>query len=685
MSQDFRYLNLAYFNIRGQTGLNLSKQLQIENFLKTNNIDIASCQEINIVKETFQDCDFINSSYNIISNNASNKYGTCCLVSNNLQSENIKFDTNGRVIVFDIGNITFGNVYLPSGNDQSSRNSRENYSAQIIPQLLSNRKDSGCIGGDWNSIIQKNDARNNINQKMSPALKRLVNTFSLKDSFRYLHPDSEVFSRYYHTQSGEGATRIDREYHWGDMMVLEARYVGIAFSDHLALVVKLKLPEELSRLWCPRSRHQFKAKPEVVKDPVFQKRLKEKFALWYEVREAGLDILTWWEIIVKPGVKKLLILRGKELNKERNGLLNLLLLKQAYYVSKLQSGNQNYLADLKTIQAEIQDWFEKDSEKIKLQSKTDEVNSSEGVRIYHHELHAKHIKKTSILKLMTEIGVLQGHEEVCRFLEESVDKLLSEPVALYINAQNQLLGEFSKVFTEEDNAGLIKEVTKEEVKKSVFSSNLNAAPGTDGLTNVVYKSCWDIMGDALTDVTKAVLGGDSPTVSQRTSLMVYGNKTNKPANSPDPKHKRRISLLNSDFKVISGIPNMRLKKLASHTLNQNQLSAGDNRRIHHGINRARDAIFMSNSRNKGSGILDNDYMNAFDYMVLTWVFKVLEAKGACKEFINTLKRMYADHLTVVVVNNIPGKCFHNTGGPSGKEIAPAPYSFVTGWTPIWTG
>ena len=81
MSQDFRYLNLAYFNIRGQTGLNLSKQLQIENFLKTNNIDIASCQEINIVKETFQDCDFINSSYNIISNNASNKvwYVLLCL------------------------------------------------------------------------------------------------------------------------------------------------------------------------------------------------------------------------------------------------------------------------------------------------------------------------------------------------------------------------------------------------------------------------------------------------------------------------------------------------------------------------------------------------------------------------------------------------------------------------------
>jgi hypothetical protein len=35
--------------------------------------------------------------------------------------------------------------------------------------------------------------------------------------------------------------------------------------------------------------------------------------------------------------------------------------------------------------------------------------------------------------------------------------------------------------------------------------------------------------------------------------MVYGAKANKPPSSTDPKHKRRTSLLNSDFKIISGI------------------------------------------------------------------------------------------------------------------------------------
>ena len=203
-------------NIRGQTGLKTSKQVQIENFLKHYSIDILHCQEINILEDSFENCSFLNSSYDIISNNASNKYGTCSFISNTLQQpQNIKFDSNGRVIVFDIENITFCNVYLPSGNDPLMRGSRENYSAETIPQLLINRKDSGVIGGDWNSIVTEMDATKNQAQKVSPSLKRLIRNFSWKDSFRSVHPDAKIFSRYYeHSISGEGATRIDREYHW---------------------------------------------------------------------------------------------------------------------------------------------------------------------------------------------------------------------------------------------------------------------------------------------------------------------------------------------------------------------------------------------------------------------------------------------------------------------------------------
>jgi exonuclease III len=99
--------------------------------------------------------------------------------------------------VFDIEDITFSNVYLPSGNDPVMRGSRENYAAEVIPQLLINKKSSGCIGGDWNSIVNDKDATHNQAQKISPSLKRLIRNFSWNDSFRTAHPESKIFSRYY--------------------------------------------------------------------------------------------------------------------------------------------------------------------------------------------------------------------------------------------------------------------------------------------------------------------------------------------------------------------------------------------------------------------------------------------------------------------------------------------------------
>ena len=87
-------ITIAYMNVRGQTGLDIAKQLQIENFLKSFKIDILNCQEINILEDSFSNCDHINSSYNLISNNAENKYGTCCFISNDYNVDNIKTDTN---------------------------------------------------------------------------------------------------------------------------------------------------------------------------------------------------------------------------------------------------------------------------------------------------------------------------------------------------------------------------------------------------------------------------------------------------------------------------------------------------------------------------------------------------------------------------------------------------------------
>ena len=154
-----------------------------------------------------------------------------------------------------------------------------------------------------------------------------------------------------------------------------------------------------------------------------------------------------------------------------------------------------------------------------------------------------------------------------------IAKLLENQAELDSEAQDILLADVEKQFTEEDNIMLTAVPTKEEVKESVESSNLHAAPGTDGITTFLYKECFHILGDSLTDVCKAVHGGEQPTQSQRTSLMLCSTKPGK-AKSLKVKDKRRLSLLNADFKVMTGLEVGRFRQVLDHTFLLSRLPWG---------------------------------------------------------------------------------------------------------------
>ena len=79
-------------------------------------------------------------------------------------------------------------------------------------------------------------------------LKRVIKNFDWVDSFRKLFPDRKLFSRYYdNLQHGEGASKIDRSYHYGGIEIIDAKYIGVAFSDHFSLIITIKVPENFFR------------------------------------------------------------------------------------------------------------------------------------------------------------------------------------------------------------------------------------------------------------------------------------------------------------------------------------------------------------------------------------------------------------------------------------------------------
>ena len=224
--------------------------------------------------------------------------------------------------------------------------------------------------------------------------------------------------------------------------------------------------------------------------------------------------------------------------------LNLLRLRQCYLHRKLIAGESCRLLELNLINEKINAWYQNEAKKIKFQSQVSEFQENEKVRIYHHELHQKRLKKAAILKLETSDGIIEGHRACADFLEKTVENLLVNPAELNIASQEALLEGVDCVFSEQDNYQLLKLPCKKEIYETLSNANQHAAPGTDGLTSYFYKQCFDVMGDALTDMVRAVFSGNKPTVSQRTSRMVFGCKPKK-SKSIKTGDKRRISL----FKV----------------------------------------------------------------------------------------------------------------------------------------
>ena len=92
-----------------------------------------------------------------------------------------------------------------------------------------------------------------------------------------------------------------------------AEYISVSFSDHLALKVSYLLPSKLDRCLTPQTKPAYKIPPTVVTDLIFQTRLSEAMLGWQQVKSEGVDLLMWWQLIVKKGIKQIALVRGKEL------------------------------------------------------------------------------------------------------------------------------------------------------------------------------------------------------------------------------------------------------------------------------------------------------------------------------------------------------------------------------------
>ena len=182
----------------------------------------------------------------------------------------------------------------------------------------------------------------------------------------------------------------------------------------------------------------------------------------------------------------------------------------------------------------------------------------------------------------------------------------------------------------------------------IKSMNRNKTPGFDGIPVEFYMIFWPDISDLLMKSLNFSLQNGILSPSQRNGII-----TLLPKKDRDPlliNNYRPITLLTSDYKIVAKCFANRLKRCLCDLIHSDQSGFMKGRNIGHNIRLILDIIEYTEMNDISGSILLLDIEKAFDSVSHNFLFLTLEKFNFSKEFIDSIKTLYAGRHSYVLNN-----------------------------------
>jgi len=582
------------------------------------------------------------------SNGTDNARGVAILIHANFDYilQRSQHDSHGRILSIEIctdeTTINLVNIYAPRTDSER----RQFF--QTFDSYLSTNHDN-ILGGDFNTISDPRldklggnpEARHHANKTLTAISSR----FTLIDIWRHLHKNKRNF-----TWTGRNPTdnslirtRIDKYLTSRNLSpkIITASIQPYPHSDHDAITLSLNLTDQ------PRGDGFWHFNNSLLQDPIFTDDIQSFWQEWLLQKNTFDNPLIWWDK-AKQNFKRIAIHRSTTLRKTQRNERYQLERSLHHLQQKAANGNSTDIEHYLTAKEKLKQFELTDLEAIKIRTKARFLEEGEKSTRYFYSLEKKQ-KNNHTIKTLTRDN-FDTITDTRAILTETHNfyKTLYTAEPTDRQAQNQLFHSYPiPQLPDTERTNCDASLTEQELYKALNSMENNKSPGIDGLSTNFYKHFWHTFSSALTSVYNYAFKHGTLTVTQRqgiiTLLFKKGDRTKL-------KNWRPITLLTTDYKILTKALANRLKNVLHLLISTDQTACIPGRTINDNISLIRDAIHFANESNTPLAMISIDQLKAFDRVSHSFLLQTLNNFGFGPNFTQWIKTIYNAVSSSVKVN-----------------------------------
>lgn len=603
--------------------------------------DIICLQETHWDNVKQMECRLKSNRHFFVNNGGDKSCGVAILVGSRKVTDLkvVYNDLVGRIIMieFKYNGVIYNlmNIYAPNGEKE-----RKTFFECMSKEIRGN-----CvIVGDFNMKSCRLDSANTSTFKADvsrTALKEIMNKEDMCDVWRMRNPIRREYSRVQVSMGTLKQSRIDlclaKNVLCDKIGTMEYKMTGL--SDHA--ILRFSLEDTVERkgggLWCLNI--------SLLTNENYQKMTKK--LIEREVAKPSYidNIIEWWEEL-KEKIKYRTIRFSKNLNYNKRQ-------REREIKTKIININAEDVPDterLLRLQNELNEIELKRCEGAIVRSRAQYAVEGEKSTSFFLKLEKARQSKCYIEKVRDKRGECTADlVDIANTVQEFYTDLFRRGGAEG-GIIDEMVGKIAVKISETEKEGCDQDIRIGEIKEAISELKGNKSPGSDGLPSDFFKSFVNELAPILLDLYREI--EKEETVPRSMSMGIITLVFKQKGSKECLENYRPISILNTDYKILTKILANRIKEVLGTIIESTQTYSIPGREINDTVNTIRDVIEWVKGKEQGGIILNLDFNKAFDRVEHEYLFRTLEEFGFGCRIVEWIKLLYRDAKSRVKVNGI---------------------------------